>query len=52
MPATVYPTGTTLCDPQRCCNGYTVILLPGEDGVDVALIDMNGRPEERPVSAP
>ncbi len=35
---TVYPVGTTLYQPDRCCNGYT--LLWG--GQRVRLIDMNG----------
>jgi hypothetical protein len=36
---TVYPVGTTLYKPDRCYNGYTLTF----SGLDVALIDMNGR---------
>jgi len=36
---TVYPVGTTLYQPDRCCNGYTILW----DGPGVRLIDMNGR---------
>jgi hypothetical protein len=39
MPSTVYPTGTTIYDPQKCWNGYTVFELK-EGGA--TLIDMNG----------
>ena len=37
---TVYPVGTTLYKPDRCCNGYTILWR----GQKVKLIDMNGRP--------
>lgn len=37
---TVYPIGTTIYDPDRCFNGYTVFCVHGEAGV--RLIDMNG----------
>jgi len=37
----VYPTGTTLYQPDRTWNGYTVLSLLREPGVVV--IDMNGR---------
>ena len=37
---TVYPTGTTIYDPSRAWNGYTVFVLPETGAV---LIDMNGR---------
>lgn len=47
MPVTVYPKGTTLYNPDKCYNGYTVILLPGEGGPAVALIDMHGNPVHR-----
>ncbi len=36
---TVYPTGTTLYEPDRCANGYTLLWSGGEP----RLIDMNGR---------
>lgn len=39
MPVTVYPTGTTIYDPARCWNGYTVF-QPKDAGA--VLIDMNG----------
>ena len=44
MPVTVYPEGTTIYHPDKCYNGYTVVLLPREAGPAVALIDMNGNP--------
>lgn len=47
MPVTVYPKGTTLYRPEQCYNGYTVILLRGEGGPDVGLIDMNGHEVHR-----
>lgn len=36
---TVYPKGTTIYKPEKCCNGYTIIF----GGQRVKLIDMNGR---------
>ena len=36
----VYPTGTTIYDPARAWNGYTVFVLPQTGAV---LIDMNGK---------
>ncbi len=39
MPSTVYPTGTTIYEPEKCWNGYT-IFQPGDSGA--ILIDMNG----------
>jgi len=36
---TVYPVGTTLYEPGKCFNGYTLIWYGG----DVRLLDMNGR---------
>jgi len=36
---TVYPIGTTIYKPDRCCNGYTIIW----HGREVKLLDMNGR---------
>jgi len=35
----VYPTGTTIFDPSKAWNGYTVFVLPDTGAV---LIDMNG----------
>ncbi len=35
----VYPTGTTIYNPDKCCNGYTV--FPARQA-GVAIIDMNG----------
>jgi hypothetical protein len=37
---TIYPTGTTLYDPEKCFNGYTV--YEAKEG-GVLIIDMNGR---------
>ena len=39
MTATIYPTGTTIYDPERCWNGYTV--FPARD-IGATVIDMNG----------
>jgi len=36
---TVYPVGTTLYKPDKCCNGHTIIC----SGRTVKLVDMNGR---------
>jgi hypothetical protein len=47
MPVTVFPKGTTIYEPDRCFNGYTLILLDGSDGPWVGLIDMNGRTVHR-----
>ena len=35
----VYPTGATIFDPDRCWNGYTI--FPAKE-VGAMLIDMNG----------
>ena len=44
MPASVYPTGTTVYNPDKCWNGYTLFqtrsLTPGPAGA--ILVDMNG----------
>lgn len=37
----VYPTGTTIYDPDRAWGGYVVFHTPGDQGA--VLIDMNGR---------
>ncbi len=44
MSVSVYPTGTTIYDPEKCWNGYTIFpgsLFEGES-VGAVLIDMNG----------
>lgn len=38
---TIYPTGTTIYDPEKCFNGYTLFPAPEHGAL---LIDMNGRP--------
>ncbi len=38
MVPTIYPTGTTIYDPNKCWNGFTLF----ERGNDALLIDMNG----------
>ena len=35
---TVFPLGTTIYDPARCWNGYTLVVSD-----DIRLVDMNGR---------
>ena len=47
MPVSVFPRGTTIYRPDKCFNGYTLILLDGADGPWVGLIDMNGRTTHR-----
>lgn len=47
MPPTVHPKGTTIYRPEDCCNGYNLVLRRGDDGTDVALVDMNGNPVHR-----
>lgn len=44
MSSSVYPTGTTIYDPEKCWNGYTVFALAMHGPKDdwVRLIDMNG----------
>jgi hypothetical protein len=37
----VYPTGTTIYDPARAWNGYTVFIAP--DDIGAIVVDMNGR---------
>jgi len=39
MPPTVYPTGTTIYDPDKCWNGFTVFQA---NDVGATVIDMNG----------
>ena len=44
MASSVYPTGTTIYDPEKCWNGYTIFqanLSQATDGGAI-LIDMNG----------
>jgi hypothetical protein len=40
MPPTVFPTGTTIYEPDKCWNGYTV--YPSKTDTGAVLIDMNG----------
>ena len=42
MPVTYFPRGTTHYEPDRCSKGLTIITMPGENGPDVALINMEG----------
>lgn len=42
---TVYPTGTTIYDPDKAWNGYTLYDTPNEGGA--VLIDMNGNVVKR-----
>ena len=37
---TIYPTGTTIYDPEKAWNGYTLFPI---DDIGAILIDMNGR---------
>ncbi|MEE8472652.1 MAG: aryl-sulfate sulfotransferase [Dehalococcoidia bacterium] len=39
MTASVYPTGTTIYDPEKCWSGYTIFQA---NDVGATLIDMNG----------
>jgi len=39
MPATIYPTGTTIYDPEKCWSGFTVFQA---NEVGATVIDMNG----------
>ena len=41
----IYPTGTTIYDPERTWSGYTVFDTPDQQGA--VLIDMNGRKVKR-----
>ena len=36
---TVFPRGTTIYNPEKCYNGYTIFVGRGK----IDLIDMNGR---------
>ena len=44
MTATIYPTGTTIYNPEKCWNGYTLFqaTLNQKNSVGAILIDMNG----------
>lgn len=44
MASSIYPTGTTIYDPEKCWNGYTVFQTNQNAGENAAavLIDMNG----------
>lgn len=39
---TVYPVGTTIYDPDKCYNGYTLMCFPAGPKI-TQLIDMNGK---------
>src|SRR3972149_8065903 len=39
MAVTIYPTGTTIYEPSKCWNGFTILSTMGSDAY---LIDMNG----------
>ena len=41
---TIYPRGTTIYDPEKCWNGYTVISMNGNNKEmgGSYLVDMNG----------
>jgi len=44
MPPSIYPTGTTIYDPEKCWNGYTLYpttTVPSGP-IDTVLVDMNG----------
>ena len=38
---TGFPTGTTICNPEKCYDGYT-LYLSKTLGVGAVLVDMNG----------
>ncbi len=44
MPVSVFPTGTTIYQPAKCWNGYTVFQgsMFNADAVGAVLVDMNG----------
>jgi hypothetical protein len=44
MPPTIFPTGTTIYDPAKCWNGYTLFQteLNRKNCLGAVLIDMNG----------
>ncbi len=44
MPPSVYPTGTTIYNPDKCWNGYTLFQaeLHRKNSLGAVLIDMNG----------
>ena len=44
MTSTVYPTGTTIYNPEQCWNGYTLFPATLSEGklAGAVLIDMNG----------
>ena len=39
MSSTIYPTGTTIYDPEKAWSGYTLMPIPK---IGAVLIDMNG----------
>ena len=44
MAVTIYPTGTTIYDPKKCWNGYTIFqpIMFESGSAGATLIDMNG----------
>jgi len=44
MAVTIYPTGTTIYDPKKCWNGYTIFqpIMFESASPGATLIDMNG----------
>ena len=42
MPVSIYPRGTTIYKPEKCFDGCTLLLVAGENGPDVALVDIVG----------
>ncbi|MEE8419580.1 MAG: hypothetical protein V3S02_05655, partial [Dehalococcoidales bacterium] len=44
MPFTVYPTGTTIYEPEKCWSGFTVYQLRDAGAI---MVDMNGRTVRR-----
>lgn len=49
MPPTVYPTGTTIYEPEKCWNGFTLYQseLNQKNGRGAVLADMNGNTVNR-----
>ncbi len=42
MSVTVYPVGTTVYNPEKCYNGYTIMCFPAGPKITL-LVDMNGK---------
>ena len=49
MPPSIYPTGTTIYEPEKCWNGYTLFQaeLHRKNGYGAVLKDMNGNAVNR-----